>query len=279
MGRAAQVAFREQVDPFEVFAFGRDLDICDHGKVVETLLGLRPDIVLNAAAFTAVDACESQAALAYAVNHIGVANLAKVCGQIGAALIHLSTDYVFGNDGEAPFDEAAPTNPLNVYGASKLAGEISLREALEQHLILRTSWIYGPNAGNFFATMMGLAATRDVITVVEDEMSCPTLAQDLALCLVAICRRIRAGDAVFGTFHVAGAQGVTRLAFARAIMDARACVGLPSARIVPTTQKHYGAPAPRPLDSRLSSLAFANTYGFAPRELNACLPKLVEAMR
>jgi dTDP-4-dehydrorhamnose reductase len=278
MGRASLAALRRLPDSFDVVAFGRDVDICDHEMVTSKLAETCPDIVLNTAAFTAVDACEADPARAFATNAAAVGHLARLCKAREVTVIHLSTDYVFGDETTAPIQETAPVTPLSVYGQSKAEGEIAIRQVGGRHLIIRTSWIYGPDAGNFFATIMRLASTRDTITIVEDEASCPTLASDLANALVRVCEEIAAGTAIFGTFHVAGSQGLSRLDFARAIMDVRANLGLKVAQLEATTQVEYGAPARRPKDSRMDCTAFLNAYGVQPRSLDVCLPSLVNDM-
>jgi dTDP-4-dehydrorhamnose reductase len=276
MGRAMQAALAGLGARFEIHAFGRDLDICDYERVTATLSALKPDIVINTAAFTAVDACEAEPERATATNKVAAGWLGEVCFANGSALIHLSTDYVFGNDGAPPLTESDPISPLNVYGQSKADGEAAIRAVLPRHIILRTSWIYGPDAGNFFATMMRLAQQRDVVTVVEDEAACPTLARDLAACIVAVCLRLAAGTAQYGTFHAAGAEGLSRLAFANLIMKTRADLGLKCAKVEATTQAAYGAPAQRPLDSRLDCTAFEIAYKTRPRGVSECLPSLVQ---
>jgi dTDP-4-dehydrorhamnose reductase len=278
MGQAALKALTNASLGFDVVAFGRELDICDHDLVASKLAGLQPHIVLNAAAFTAVDACETDPERAFATNATAVGALAKVCAQLDVVLIHLSTDYVFGDTTNASLNETVPVGPINVYGQSKADGETAIRAAGGRHVIVRTSWIYGPDTRNFFKTMMDLADQKDQITVVEDEASCPTLAADLAHCLVTICAHVASGHKLkLGTFHVAGAKGLTRLAFAEYIMEARARAGLARAHILATTQADFGAPARRPKDSRLDCAAFLEAYGQQPRPLDLCLPDLIAA--
>jgi dTDP-4-dehydrorhamnose reductase len=278
VGRACQRALQHHLDVFDLVQFGRDLDICDHALVRATLVKVQPQIVLNAAAFTAVDACESDQARAFATNGDSVAVLAEICKDLDIPLIHLSTDYVFGDDLIAPHAETAQPRPLNVYGRSKADGEAAIRATGGRHLIIRTSWVYGAQASNFFSTMMRLASEREQLTVVEDEISCPTLADDLALCLIEVCQRIAAGSAHYGTFHVTGSQGLSRRAFAQEIMNARANLGLSYARIDPTTQANFGALARRPKDSRMDCSRFLNAYGMQPRPLRDCLSQLVQSI-
>lgn len=278
VGQALTLAFARDAPEIKVLALGRTADLTAIETWKPHLDGFAPDIVINAAAFTAVDACEADPARAFAVNADAVADLARWCLAAGAALVHISTDYVFGDDALAPMTVSDRVSPLNVYGRSKHAGEVHIAAILPRHVILRTSWVYGPAAGNFFATVMRLASLKDQLSVVENEASCPTFAPDLAAALVRVAQTIGRGEGVFGTFHCAGEEGLSRLAFAQAIMDIRSALGLSTATIVPTTQAAYGAPAQRPIDSRLDCSAFAQAYGLTLPGLSARLPALVSQL-
>jgi dTDP-4-dehydrorhamnose reductase len=157
-----------------------ELDIRDPLAVEQCIARLQPRLIINAAAYTAVDKAESDAAQAYAVNAEGVANLARSAARHGAGVLHISTDYVFAGDSPQPYREDAPTAPINVYGASKLAGEQLLRELCPQSLILRTSWVFGSHGNNFVKTMLRLARERDELSAVDDQLGCPTPASSIA---------------------------------------------------------------------------------------------------
>jgi dTDP-4-dehydrorhamnose reductase len=261
-------------------AIGLKRDACDitnplHLNVL--LASHRPDIVINCAAFTAVDAAETQIDAAFAVNRDGASNIALACRSIEAVLIHLSTDYVFGNGGQSARVEADPIGALNVYGASKAAGEAAIERALERHLILRTSWIYGPQSANFFATIMNLAEKRDAVSVVTDEYACPTYAPSLAEVVVGICQMLSQNNnkAEWGILHACGTQAVSRFEFAQKIMNVRASLGLKAAQLSPTTQAAFGAPAHRPNRSHLDCSSLKKAYGYALPSLDDILPTLV----
>jgi dTDP-4-dehydrorhamnose reductase len=234
-----------------------------------------PDVVINTAALTAVDAAEAHADLAFAVNCEGARNVAKACANQGVALIHLSTDYVFGNAPARRFIETDPVGALNIYGQTKAQGEDAIRGLLDRHVILRTAWVYGANSVNFFMTMMHLADTLASITVVEDEKSCPTHADDLAQTIVAIAQNIGQGEGKWGTFHACGQEGLSRFAFAQAIMDARKTVGLKSPELRTTTQAAYKAAALRPNDSRMDCNALEVAYGRRLAGISTVLPDLI----
>ena len=278
VGKALQFGFAHRNPAQPILALGREFDVTNSKSWRPHLEAFKPDVLINAAAFTAVDACEQESERAFAVNRDAVAALGAWCAASDTALIHISTDYVFGNDSPAPISEAASVGPLNVYGASKEAGEVALRAVLPRHIIARTSWVYGPDAGNFFATIMRLAQTRDHIKVVEDEISCPTFVSDLAQALISLSDAAVSQSAVFGTFHCIGDQGLGRFEFAQAIMAARAAQGLKTAELEPTTQAIFGAPARRPLDSRLDGSALERAYGIKLPGLSERLPHLISEL-
>ncbi len=196
------------------------LDITNRDKVFYKLEEVRPRVVVNAAAYTAVDKAESDAQTAFSVNCDGSKYLAEACAAIGATLIHLSTDYVFDGKKRSPYREDDTAAPLGVYGASKLAGEEAVRESCPAHVILRTSWVYGVHGNNFVRTMLRLADEREVLRVVDDQLGSPTFAGDLSDAILQLVRSLRLGPwprDSYGTFHCA-AQGITSwCAFAREI--------------------------------------------------------------
>jgi dTDP-4-dehydrorhamnose reductase len=275
MGLALQAALERS--KHAVVALDRHAcEISNRAKVIDSVNAYRPDFVVNTAAMTVVDRSEVAPALAYAINRDGPAHLAEACAQFGARLIHLSTDYVFGQPIGRPFVESDLAAPLNVYGASKAAGEAAIVNRLDNHLILRTSWVYGQHSQNFFMTMMRLAETHETIKVVSDEQSCPTYANDLAELIVHIVDHEHTGAKHRGILHACGTQSASRLDFARAIMAARGQAGLKVANLVPTTQKAFAAPALRPINSTLDCHALQLAYGRTLRGFGAVLPALVQ---
>jgi len=212
------------------------------------------DVVVNAAAYTAVDKAETEEALARTINADTVGILAKACTARGLPLIHVSTDYVFDGAKTSPYAESDPTNPLSAYGRTKLAGEDAVRNVLEAHVIVRTSWIYSVHGSNFVKTMLRLGAERDVLKVVDDQYGAPTSAGDLARAILTIARRL-ASDAKphgYGTFHYTGGGDTTWYGFAQSIFEeSRGWAGI-KARLEPIDTAGYPTPARRPRNSRLS---------------------------
>jgi dTDP-4-dehydrorhamnose reductase len=244
------------------FAARQDCDLRDRNAVAEVVARLRPDVVINAAAYTKVDQAEQEEELAFAVNAQGAGHVAEACAARGVPLIHLSTDYVFDGEKPAPYIESDPPNPINAYGRSKLAGERAVQEHCDRHLIVRTSWVHSPFGHNFVRTMLRLALTQESVRVVDDQFGCPTYAPHLADALLVMARRAAAtpADAIWGTYHAAG-QGETNWSgFAKAIFEASARVGGPQANVIPIPSEDYATPARRPRHSRLGCESLRNTF-------------------
>ncbi|MEU6563636.1 dTDP-4-dehydrorhamnose reductase [Nocardia nova] len=229
----------------EAVALGRaDLDITDADAVAAAV---RPgDVVLNCAAYTAVDAAESDRAAALAVNATGPAILAARCRETGARLVHISTDYVFDGTADRPYEPADPTGPASVYGSTKLAGEHAVLQADPRATIVRTAWVYTGDRGDFVATMRRLEAERDTISVVDDQIGSPTYAPDLAAGLLELVAR----QAYPGIVHAAGAGAVSRFELARAVF---AGLGADPERVRPCGTADFPSPARRPAYSALSN--------------------------
>lgn len=231
----------------EVVALGRaDLDITDADAVTAAITDV--DVVLNAAAYTAVDAAESDEARALAVNGTGAGNVAAAAQVAGATAVQFSTDYVFDGSADSPYDEDHAIAPLGAYGRTKAEGERLVREANSAHYIVRTAWLYGAGGPNFVGTMLRLAAERDAVSVVTDQIGQPTWTADLAAKTVELVR----SGAAFGDYHVTnGGQG-SWWDFARAIYSE---AGLDPARVIPTVSTDFPRPAPRPSYSVLGHRA------------------------
>ena len=252
-----------------------EFDITDERAVAATLAACRPDVVINAAAYTAVDRAESERDSAFAVNATGPAILARFCGVLGAALIHYSTDYVFDGAKAAPYAEADPVNPLGVYGASKEAGERAVRTALTRHVILRTSWVYGTAGGNFVKTMIRLAGERPELRVVDDQFGCPTAAADIAEATIEVAAAIAAGHARWGTFHYAGNAGTSWHGFATAIVGEAAKRTGRRPHVRPISSADYPTPARRPANSVLDCTAIADAYGIRGKPWEQGLSRII----
>jgi len=251
----------------EVIAAGRreGADLARPEGLAALVQNVRPQAIVNAAAYTAVDKAESEPALAQAVNAEAPARLAEAAAAQGAWLLHFSSDYVFDGSGSAPRDESAPTGPLGVYGHSKLAGEEAIRRSGCRHLILRTSWVYAARGGNFARTMLRLAAERERLTVVDDQVGAPTGAELLADLSALLLRQVQQRPEDAGTYHACAAGETSWCAYARhAIEWARArghAVRVPAGGIEAIPSSAYPTPARRPLNSRLDTRKLRDTFG------------------
>ncbi|GAB2465233.1 dTDP-4-dehydrorhamnose reductase [Xylanimonas ulmi] len=229
------------------------LDITDAAAALAGVRGY--DVVVNCAAWTAVDAAEDQEAAAFAVNAVGAQNLARAAAATGARIVQISTDYVFEGHGSEPYVEDAPMAPVSAYGRTKAAGEWAVRASNPDHLVVRTAWLYGAGGPNFPKTMARLGAERDVLTVVDDQQGQPTWTVDLADLIV----RLVAAGAPSGTYHGTASGVVTWNGFAQAVM---AAAGL-GARVEPVSSAAFAAKAPRPAYSVLGHDAL-RAVGVAP---------------
>ncbi len=257
----------------EVVAPGRqDADLCGdlarHDALAATVRRLRPDVIVNAAAYTAVDQAESEPAIAQAVNADGPAVLAREAAALGAWLVHYSSDYVFDGSGDHARDEEAPTGPLSVYGRTKLDGERAIRASGCRHLIFRTSWVYAARGGNFARTMLRLATERDELRVVDDQVGAPTGADLIADVTAHALRQVSAtadGAAQAGTYHLTAAGHTSWHAYACHVLAWAAGQGMalrtPADRVLPVPSSSYPTAARRPLNSRLDGTRLARTFG------------------
>lgn len=247
----------------EVICAGRpQLDLLAPDTIGQVLDAVVPDLIVNAAAFTAVDQAEDEAELAFAVNRDGAAALAAAAAIRTVPLVQISTDYVFDGAAAKPYTPNDKTNALSVYGRSKLAGEQAVRDAHPDALIVRTSWVYSPFGSNFLNTMMRLAAERDEVAVVSDQIGNPTSALDLADSMLAICARWHTQPRVgLGqTYHAAGSGDASWYDFAAHIFAERRQLGLKSAVARPIATAEYPTRAMRPPNSRLDSTKFARDF-------------------
>jgi dTDP-4-dehydrorhamnose reductase len=224
-----------------------------------------PDVIVNAAAMSAVERAEREPALAHTINADAVAVLAATARELDALLIHFSTDYVFDGRKPGPYGETNATAPLNAYGTSKLAGEAAIRTSGARHLILRTSWVYSTHGRNFLTAILEQGAQDQDLRVVNDQQGAPTWATDLASTAAVLAQALQtepAGSARLGTFHCTAAGETTWFGFAQAILEEAAARGtVVRARVVPVTAAEYGAAAARPANSRLDCSRFARTFG------------------
>jgi dTDP-4-dehydrorhamnose reductase len=266
---------------FDVLALARgDLDIVDGNAVARAIATSAPDAVINAAAYTAVDRAESEPEIAHAINAAGAGHIARACAEVGIPVLHISTDYVFDGRGTRPYREDDPIAPQSVYGASKAAGEEATRKATAQHVILRTSWVFGAQGNNFVKTMLRLASERDALSVVNDQQGCPSAAGDIADVLLTLAGRALHNRDSFpwGTYHFCN-HGVTSWhGFASAILREAARRGAHSipVRGIPTTD--YPTPARRPAWSVLDCSKLEQTFGITPRPWEKALGEVLDVL-
>lgn len=248
----------------EINTVGRpEMDLSDPASVAAAFSALRPDVIVSAPAYTAVDKAESEAELAFSVNAAGAGAVAEAAARIGVPVIHISTDYVFSGDKASAYCEEDATAPISVYGRSKLAGEKAVAAANPNHVILRTAWVYSPFGANFMKTMLRLSETRDLLRVVADQRGCPTSALDIAAAILAIATRIVADPApsLRGTFHLTGSGEASWADFAEAIFAELSKSGGRNVGVERIPTADYPTPAKRPANSRLNGEKLAGTYG------------------
>lgn len=260
------------------------VDITRQDAVARAIASAGCDVVVNAAAHTAVDQAESEPEAAFAANAEGPAFMAEACAAAGLPLVHISTDYVFDGSKAGAYVEDDPIAPLGVYGKSKAVGEQAVRERLPEHVILRTSWVFSAHGKNFVKTMLRLGAERDALRIVADQTGCPTAAADIADAVLAIARQVsgRPAGTPWGTYHYCGAERTTWHGFAQAVFDLRRDVtGQPSPRLEAIRTAEYPTPARRPMNSEMDCRRIAQAFGItAPdwrRSLSAVMHELLDA--
>jgi dTDP-4-dehydrorhamnose reductase len=260
---------------WDLISFGReDVDITDLASVKRALATVDTGVVVNSAAYTAVDLAESDRDTAWAVNVDGAGNVARAAAEQGLVLVHLSSDYVFDGHGHCPYAEEDATAPQSTYGLTKLAGEQVVKAEGSRHLIIRTSWVFAPWGENFVRTIMALIAERNELSVVNDQVGCPTSACDLAGVIHILAHRlVNASDpALFGILHVAGDVPVSWYDFASAII---AALGRNTITVHPVASNIFPRPAPRPTYSALDCSKLMRLHGLPPpswrRGLSHCL--------
>lgn len=266
----------------ELTALGRpefDLDAPD--RLGEAIVAARPDIVIHAAAYTAVDKAESEPELAFRINAAAAGAVAAAAARVGAPVLQLSTDYVFDGAAPRPYREDDAVGPTGVYGASKLEGERAVALANPRHVILRTAWVYAPFGANFVRTMLRLGESRSQLRVVADQRGCPTYALDIADAALAISRRLRATPdeaMLYGVFHMAGGEATTWADFARGIFAQAERHGRASVEVEPIATADYPTPARRPANSRLDCARLKRIYDIELPGWRASLPGCVDRL-
>ena len=258
------------------------LDITDRAAVHATLQRLQPRAVINAAAYTAVDKAESEPDRALAINRDGAANLAEACADTGAALLHVSTDYVFDGRKATPYAETDAVNPQSVYGRSKREGEQAVRSTCTRHLILRVSWLFGVHGGNFVKTMLRLARERPELRVVADQHGGPTPAAAFAGALLQLAQRADTGENLpWGTYHYAGQPAISWHGFASAVVETAARQGLIAAKppVLAITTADYPTPAQRPANSTFDTRRCESSLGLSMPVWQTGLADMLQSLK
>jgi len=268
-------------ESFDILALDRAaLDITNQSAVNQTVRRSGADVVVNGAAYTAVDRAESEPEPAFAVNRDGPSYLASACAEAGIPLIHISTDFVFDGRKQGPYLESDQISPINVYGKSKAAGERAVRERLQQHIILRTSWVYGVHGHNFVKTILRLGRERDVLRVVADQYGCPTFAADLADIIFKIAAKMRDdGQLSWGTYHYCG-KGVTSWhGLAQEVFSlAKHYTSLRVKTLEAIRTAEYVTPAKRPFNSALDCSFIERTFDVYSRPWRESLAQMIKTM-
>ena len=250
----------------QVIAMGRpELDLAKPETVRSAISAIKPDLVVSAAAYTAVDLAEDEAELAFAVNAGGAQAVAEAANACGVPVIHISTDYVFAGDASEPYVEKDITGPQGVYGSSKLEGERLVSQANPRHIILRTAWVYSPFGKNFVKTMLKLAETRDALSVVSDQWGNPTSALDIADAIIQVADHLATVPdfSAYGVYHLAGTGDTNWSGFARAIFNESVELGGPTATVSNIATADYPTKAARPANSRLSTTKFKEIFNWS----------------
>jgi dTDP-4-dehydrorhamnose reductase len=271
------------LDSDVVYGYGArpEVDLLEPSSI-KAIADFRPDVVVNPAAYTAVDRAESEPGQAFAINRDGARAAAVVAADQGVPIIHLSTDYVFDGKKQGAYIESDPVAPLGVYGQSKLAGELAVAETSPKHIVLRTSWVYSPFGSNFVRTMLRLAEQRDRLQVVDDQLGCPTYAPDIAGAIIAIARQVagsRWNSGFAGVTHLAGPDVLSWCGFAREIVRGAAERGGRDVPVEPIATSDYPTAAVRPASSALSTERLSATFGIRlppmRDSLSDCLDRLL----
>ncbi len=274
-GKTGQVARELERRAPDAVYLGRDkADLTDPSGAAAQILELKPDVVINAAAYTAVDQAEDDTHLAQTVNGDAVGAMGRACASLSIPIVHISTDYVFPGDGDGAWRPTDKTAPLGVYGATKLAGEDALRASGARHTILRTSWVFSAHGKNFVKTMLRLGADRDQLTIVADQIGGPTPAADIAAACLKIATEMTGGHAG-GTYHISGTPDVSWADFAREIFEQS---GL-NPQVVDIPSSEFPQKATRPENSRLDCSTLESDFGISRPDWRAGLRNVIDDLR
>ena len=258
-----------------------EIDLSNLEATRAALVSLQADVVINASAYTAVDKAEDETEQANLINNLAVGNVANVCADIGAVLVHVSTDYVFDGEATIPYGEAAATNPQGVYGQTKLLGEQAVQASGCKHLIIRTAWVFSEYGNNFLKTMLRLAEGRDSLSIVSDQVGCPTYAQDIAKAIVKILAGIESNNQSWGLYHFCGDQSTTWFGFADAIFEQAAAADLIASgpALTPISTAEFPTPAKRPAFSALDSGKIMNDWAVQSSDWMSAIKVVISKLK
>ncbi len=267
----------------EIHAFGsKELDISNFEQVEKTVSALKPDVIINAAAYTAVDKAETERDLAYAVNAQGSENLALVCKKLDIPLLHISTDYVYDGEKKSAYIETDQPKPTGVYGASKLKGDQKIEQICPKHIILRVSWVFGEQGNNFVKTMLRLAEQRDELSIVADQFGAPTSAKSISTCLLDILQsqHFNASQCPWGVYNFQSDPGVTWFEFAQAIFQQANDIGCitKTMKLKPIPSSEFPTPVKRPANSKLNGEKLQKHFNISPANWKADLNTMLQAI-
>lgn len=255
------------------------LNITEFEQLKQVISTIKPNYIINTAAYTAVDKAEKESELAFAVNALGVKHLAKIAQEYDIPLLHISTDYIFDGQKKMPYVEEDRPNPLSIYGLSKLSGENLLRETWYKHIILRVSWVFGTYGNNFVKTIMRLAKEKNELSIIADQTGAPTYAGDIAQTLLKIVGCLDNGQFAWGTYHYTGTPTLSWYEFAKKIVDvAKQQQQLILREIIPIAALDYPSIACRPSNSELDCCKIARVFGIQPNNWSQGLKKIVNIL-
>ena len=262
-----------------IFTNRADLDITDFAGTKDKISQLKPDLIINASAYTAVDQAEDDREQAYLINQYAVANIAEICAQLDCGMIHVSTDYVFDGTATKPYIETDSTNPQGVYGDSKLLGEQAIQTSGCHHLIIRTAWVFSEYGTNFLKTMLRLGAERNELAIVGDQIGCPTYAQDIASCILRLAEYFEEDDFESGIFHFCGDEPCSWYQFTLAIFACAANIGLTTPDVVKSiTTENYPTPAPRPAYSVMDCHKLSRKFQILPSDWRGAILQVINKL-
>jgi dTDP-4-dehydrorhamnose reductase len=251
-----------------IYTSREQIDIGAIKATKSQILEIKPDVVINATAYTAVDKAEEEPEKSALINHLAVANIADTCSQLGCWLVHVSSDYVFDGASRVAYIEEDKTNPIGVYGDTKLKGEIAIQSSGCRHIIIRTAWVFSEYGNNFLKTMLRLGAERSEIGIVGDQVGCPTYAQDIAKAIMVILESLKTKEVSSCLYHFSGNFCCSWAEFAQAIFDQAVELQIITRKpnILTITTKEFPTLAKRPVRSELSSNKIRSTFGIDPSD-------------